>query len=62
MAPPAATIALCHLTNINPNNKTKSPNNENACANIPCNFRDRDISRLGVAYLIHVIDRSLPRL
>ena len=28
---------------------------ENADANITCHFGDRDISRLGVAYLTHVI-------
>ena len=42
--------------NINPKNTEKLPNHENACANIPCNFRDRDISRLGVGYLTHTID------
>ena len=33
----------------------KSPNHENAYANITCNFRDDDISRLGVAYQTHTI-------
>ena len=36
-------------------NPKKSPNHENADANTTCNFRDHDISRLGVAYLTHVI-------
>ena len=33
--------------NMNPKNTKKSPNHENADANITCNFRDDDISRLG---------------
>ena len=40
---------------MNPKNTKKLPNHENACANIPCNFRDCDISPLGVAYLTHAI-------
>ena len=35
--------------------QNKSPNHENAYANIPCNFRDDDVSRLGDAYLTHAI-------
>ena len=37
----------------------KSAIHENADANITCNFGDRDISRLGVAYLTHVIHRYI---
>ena len=44
---------------MNPKNTKKLPNHENACANIPCNFRDRDISRLGVAYLTHAIHTQI---
>ena len=40
---------------MNPKNMKKSPNHENADANITCNFRDGDISRLGVGYLTHAI-------
>ena len=42
---------------MNPKNTKKSLNseNENADPNITCNFGDRDISRLGVAYLTHAI-------
>ena len=36
---------------MNPKNTKKSPNHENADANMTCNFRDGDISRLGVGYL-----------
>ena len=35
--------------------RKKSLNHENAYANIPCNFREGAISRLGVAYLTHAI-------
>ena len=35
--------------------RKKSLIHENADANITCDFGDGDISRLGVAYLIHVI-------
>ena len=40
---------------MNPKNTKKSLNHENADANTTCNFRDRDISRLGVAYLTQAI-------
>ena len=40
---------------MNPKNKRKSPIHENADANVTCNFRDGDISRLGFAYLTHAI-------
>ena len=40
---------------MNPNNTKKSPIHENADANITCDFRDGDISRLGVAYLTYTI-------
>ena len=40
---------------MNSKNAKKSLNHENAYANIPCTFRDGDISRLGVAYLTHAI-------
>ena len=42
---------------MNPTNTKKSPIHENADVNITCDFGDSDISRLGVAYLTHVIDR-----
>ena len=41
---------------MNSKNMQKSPIHENADANITCDFGDSDISRLGVAYLTHVID------
>ena len=44
---------------MNPKNTKKSPIHENADANITCDFGD--ISRLGVAYLTHVIHTSLAR-
>ena len=45
------------LKNPNPkNSRKKSPIHENADANITCDFGDGDISRLGVAYLTHVIN------
>ena len=44
---------------MNHKNTKKSPNHENADVNITCNFRDGDISRLGVVYLTHVIDRYI---
>ena len=48
---------------MNPKNTNKSPIHENADANITCDFGDGNISRLGGAYLTHVIHRSLvPRL
>ena len=47
------------LKNMNPKNTKKSPIHENADANITCDFGDGDISSLGVAYLTHVIHRSL---
>ena len=47
---------------MNPKNTKKSPIHENADANITCDFGDSDISRLGVAYLTHVIHTSLARL
>ena len=34
---------------MNPKNTKKLPNHENVDVNITCNFRDRDISHLGVA-------------
>ena len=37
----------------------KSPIHENADANITCDIGDGDISRLGVAYLTHVIHNYL---
>ena len=37
----------------------KSAIHENADASITCNFGDGDISRLGVAYLTHVIHRYI---
>ena len=40
---------------MNPKNTKNSPIRENADANITCEFGDSDISRLGVAYLTHVI-------
>ena len=40
---------------MNPKNTKKSPIHEKAYANITCNFRDSDLSRLGVAYLTHAI-------
>ena len=40
---------------MNSKNTKKSLNHENAGANITCNFRDGDISRLGVGYLTHAI-------
>ena len=43
-----------NVKNMNPKNTKKSPIHENADANITCNFRDGDISHLGVAYLTHV--------
>ena len=44
-----------NLKNMNPNNTKKSPIHETADANITCDFGDGDISRLGIAYLTHVI-------
>ena len=44
---------------MNPKNTKKSAIHENADANITCNFGDRDISRLGVAYLPHAIHRYI---
>ena len=46
-----------NLKSMNPKNTKKSAIHENADANITCNFRDSDISRLGVAYLTHAIHR-----
>ena len=46
---------------MNHKNTKKSPNHEHAYANIPCNFGDRNISCLGVAYLTHVIHRCIHR-
>ena len=40
---------------INPKNTKKAAIHENGDANITCNFRDGDISRLAVAYLTHAI-------
>ena len=40
---------------MNPKNTKKSPIHENADANITCDFGDRDLSHLGVAYLTHAI-------
>ena len=42
---------------MNPKNPKKSPIHENADANITCAFGDGDISRLGFAYLTHMIHR-----
>ena len=44
-----------NLKSMNPKNTNKSAIHENA--DITCNFRDSDISRLGVAYLTHAIHR-----
>ena len=50
-----------NLKNMNPKNTNKSLIHENADTNITCDFCDRDISRLGVAYLIHVIHTYIHR-
>ena len=42
-----------------PKNTNKSQIHENADANITCDFGDGDISRLGVAYLIHMIHTDI---
>ena len=42
-----------------PKIRKRSPIHENADANIACDFGDGDISRLGVAYLRHMIHRYL---
>ena len=52
-------ISRRNLKHINPKNTKKSPFRENANANITCNFCDRDISCLGVAYLTHAIHRYI---
>ena len=43
-------------------NEKKSPIHENADASITCDFGDGDVSRLGVAYLTHVIHRPYTSL
>ena len=57
----AILLNLVKLKRYESKNTTKLPNHENACANIPCNFRDHDISRLGVSYLTHMIDTHTHR-
>ena len=44
-----------------PKNTKKLPIHENADANITRDFSDSDISRLGVAYLTHVIHTYIHR-
>ena len=58
----ACILNSAYRKNMNPKNTKKSPIHENADANITCDFGDVDISRLGVAYITHVIHRSLARL